>query len=83
VARPFPRAVEGRLESINYDVDTRVLVVEVSDGDGCHEFSAPKWTYPNGVQVKCDGVEVEHTPGEGAVGFTCTGSRFELGPAGG
>jgi endoglycosylceramidase len=81
-ARPFPAAVAGSIESFSYDPETRVLSVSLAraSDEQRHVLSAPKLTYPTGVRVSCDGVEVEATPSPGRVTVSCAGRLLELAP---
>jgi endoglycosylceramidase len=52
VARPYPWAVTGTLESISYNTTTHVLTVAWDqDTDGTSVFSTPAEAYPEGVSV--------------------------------
>jgi hypothetical protein len=83
LARPFPEAVDGRVASIAYDPVTRALSVALGEsGPRPHRFSAPRRTYPDGVEVLCDGqpVHTVSTLHPGRVSFRCTGSSIVMRP---
>lgn|GEM_PF-744127 len=82
LARPFPQAVDGELQTIQYDPTTRVLSVTITPRHRGlpHRFSAPRRTYPDGVRATCDGREIGAWPDRGHVLLACEGSEITLAP---
>ncbi len=74
LARPFPIAVDGTLQTIDYDPEARVLTVRTTGGSGGMLLSAPRRTFPEGVTATCDESEVTVTiPAAGRAEVTCAG----------
>jgi endoglycosylceramidase len=81
LARPFPTAIDGTIETIDWDGDAKVLTVRVEGaGGGVHEVSAPARTWPDGVVVTCDGAAVERELADGRARFRCGGAELRLAP---
>ncbi len=82
IARPFPQAVDGRLEGFTFDAESLVLTVEIGDaGTGEHVLASPNVLYPQGVVVRCDGETVNAAVLEkGRVSFPCQGTTLTLSP---
>jgi hypothetical protein len=82
LARPFPEAVDGEIQTIHYDPTTRVLSVMITPRHRGlpHRFSAPRRTYPDGVRATCDGREIDARPDQGHVQLICDGRLITLAP---
>ena len=82
LARPFPQAVDGEIQTIHYDPTTRVLSVTIAPRHRGlpNRFSAPRRTYPDGVRATCDGREIDAWPDRGHVRLICDGRLITLAP---
>ncbi len=83
LARAYPMATAGQLETVDWDADTRTLQVTFSSaGDAPHVLAAPERTFPAGVAVSCDGEAVAPSDvGFGRVEVRCAGQVLELSSA--
>lgn len=80
LARPFPQAVDGVLESVSWDGDAATLTVGMQ-GDGTHTFGAADRVWPGGPTATCDGAAVAVRPaGPGRVELDCAGAEVVLSP---
>lgn len=84
LARPFPIAVDGVVEGIDWDAEAGVLTVSVEGaGDGEHVVSAPARVWPSGVAVTCDGAAVDAVEvADGRARFRCAGAELRVSPPG-
>jgi hypothetical protein len=80
LARAFPRAIAGHLDSFTYDATTRQLTVRMHGASGTHILAAPMRVYPNGVTVSCDGHSVAATRNGSQVSVACAGSSLIMSP---
>lgn len=76
LARPFPRAAGGELESFSFDPETRVYRQTWSDNPGGpHEIALPiVWNFPEGACIRLDGGEA----GEVSSGGDVRGEGFSF-----
>lgn len=82
LARAWPQAVDGELEQLAWDAESRQLLVRIRQaGNGSHRIAVPAHVFPDDVHVRCDGQTVSHRRSAGAVEVRCRGGRLELGPA--
>ena len=82
VARAYPRAIAGRLDSFAYDPASRVLTVQLAGSSGTHVLSAPTAIYGGDVVVSCDGRVVAATRTGSQVATRCSGRTLVMSPAG-
>ncbi|MFO0549627.1 MAG: cellulase family glycosylhydrolase [Polyangiaceae bacterium] len=83
LARAYPAVIDGHLESFDFDEEARTLTVHVTGWRGRpHVLAAPHRSYPNGVRVTCDGVEVDAIAQAGRVLVACPGTTIVLSPLG-
>jgi endoglycosylceramidase len=78
IARPYPQAIAGTLESFAYDQPSATLTVQLHGTTGTHLLAAPMLVYPNDVTVTCDGDVVPATRTGGSVAVECTGSTLVM-----
>lgn len=83
LARAYPVATAGHVESFTYVPATKTLTVNLSRARANldHVLAAPHRTYPNGVVVTCDGAPVAATVAAGRANVRCGGSVLVMGPA--
>jgi endoglycosylceramidase len=80
VARPFPQAVAGRLDSVSWDADTATLTVGMV-GSGTHTIAAPERVWSDNPRATCDGENAAvETSGRGRVDVVCEGAELVLFP---
>ena len=80
VARPYPQAIAGTLDSFAYDATSRTLTVQLHGAAGTHQLAAPQLVYPGNVAVTCDGAPATATRTGGSVAVACTGSTLVMTP---
>jgi endoglycosylceramidase len=81
LARAWPRAIAGQIDSFEYDAASRVLTVHIRSSGGTHVLAAPTRVYPGDVVVTCDGRMVPSTRQGSRVEVRCAGSTLVMGPA--
>jgi endoglycosylceramidase len=81
IARPYPQAIAGTLDSFSYDQPSATLTVQMHGAAGTQLLAAPMLVYPNDVAVTCDGAAVPSTRTGGSVAVACTGSTLVMTPA--
>jgi hypothetical protein len=80
LARAYPRAIAGRVESFAYDAASRTLTVSMYGGAGTHVLAAPTRVYPGNVIVTCDGRAVPSTRQASQVEAQCAGTTLVMSP---
>lgn len=79
MARAYPAAIAGHVESFVYVPATKTLTVTVSaPTSGEHVLAAPERTYPSGVEVRCGGTIVPATVAAGRARFRCAASPIVM-----
>ncbi len=83
LARPYPSAVAGTIESFSFEPGPRRLTVALSGAaaDVPHEIAIPHRLYPGGVTARCDGVVAEVSNSAGRADVVCGGSELVIEPA--
>lgn len=82
LARAFPAAIAGHVESFTYDVPTKMLTVNVTaNRAGEHVISVPTRTFPNGVTVHCGANVVAADVSAGRARFRCASTPIVVEPA--
>jgi endoglycosylceramidase len=81
LARAWPRAVAGRIDSFEYDAASRTLTVHIHSSGGTHVLAAPTRVYPSDVVVTCDGRTVPSRRQGSRVEVQCAGSTLVMAPA--
>ncbi len=83
LARAYPAAIAGDIESFTFAETERTLQVAVENAHTGvdHVLAAPTRLYPEGLTVRCDGTETAHSYEKGRVRFRCAGSLILLAPA--
>jgi endoglycosylceramidase len=81
LARAFPRAIAGHLESFSFDAASRTLTVQLQGASGTHLLAAPTAIYPGQVSVTCDGRAVASTRQGSQVSTECAGRSLVMSPA--
>jgi endoglycosylceramidase len=81
LARPYPRAVDGRVASIAWDGDAKRLAIGLAGaGEGLHQVSKPARTWPDAVRATCDGEPAEVTDRGAWVDVACAGAKLVVEP---
>jgi endoglycosylceramidase len=78
IARPYPQAIAGTLDSFAYDQPSKTLTVQLHGTSGTHRLAAPMLVYPGDVVVTCDGQAVPATRTGGSVAVACAGSTLVM-----
>jgi endoglycosylceramidase len=81
IARAYPRAIAGSIDSFTYDAPSRTLTVQLQGAAGTHLLSAPTLVYPGAVAVTCDGSPVPATQQGSTVSVPCAGQTLVMSPA--
>jgi endoglycosylceramidase len=81
LARAYPRAISGHLDSFSYDTTTKTLTVQMHDAHGTHELAAPTLIYTTDVNVTCDGVAVSVVRTGSRVSVACSGTVLVMSPS--
>jgi endoglycosylceramidase len=81
LARAYPQAIAGSLDSFAYDRASHVLTVQMHGAHGTHVLAAPRLIYPGDVTVTCDGAPVTATRTGGRVEVDCDGATMVMRPA--
>jgi endoglycosylceramidase len=81
LARGYPRAIAGHLESFSFDAATKTLTVQLRGASGTHLLAAPLSIYPGDVTVTCDGRAVAWTRQGSEVSTECEGKTLMMSPA--
>jgi endoglycosylceramidase len=81
LARAYPRAIAGHLESFSFDATTRTLTVHMQGASGTHLLAAPTLVYPGDVSVTCDGRAVKSMRTGSQVSTECAGATLVMIPA--
>jgi endoglycosylceramidase len=82
VARGYPRAIAGQLDSFSYDATSRTLTVQMQGNGGLQLLSAPTAVYGGDVMVTCDGKVVKATRNGSQVEARCAGKLLVMSPSG-
>ncbi|MBL8949133.1 MAG: cellulase family glycosylhydrolase [Myxococcaceae bacterium] len=62
VARPYPRAIAGRLVRYGFDLKTRRFELELDAADGVTDIFVPPHHYASGIEVTADGATTYEPP---------------------
>ncbi|HWE30959.1 MAG TPA: cellulase family glycosylhydrolase, partial [Polyangia bacterium] len=81
VARAYPRAIAGTLDSFTFDATTKALTVQMQGTSGTHILAAPNAIYPDDIAVTCDGSAAPATRAGSAVTTKCAGKVLVMTPA--
>ena len=81
VARAYPRAIAGQLDSFTFDPASKTLTVNMQGKSGSHVLAAPTATYSGDVTVTCDGNTVPATRTGSTVTTKCAGKTLVMTPA--
>jgi hypothetical protein len=81
LARAFPQAIAGELDSFAYDPASRALTVQMRGAAGTHVLAAPQLIYAGDVTVTCDGRPVTAQRLGSRVEVQCTGRTLVMAPA--
>lgn len=82
VSRPYPVAIDGHVEALAWNPDSKTLTVTLSAaGTGEHIVSAPRRQWPDGIEARCDGQPVEVTTAAGRARVRCQGTELRVAPA--
>jgi len=81
LARAFPQAIAGELESFAYDPASRTLTVHLRGAAGTHVLAAPRLVYGDDIAVTCDGRPTNAIRRGGRVEVSCPGTLLVLAPA--
>ena len=81
LARAYPRAIAGHLESFTFDAATRTLTVQLAGAAGTHVLAAPAAIYAGDVAVSCDGRATTATRRGSQVETSCAGHTLVMRPA--
>jgi endoglycosylceramidase len=74
LARPFPMAVDGRVEAMDWDGEELTVRLR-NPGAGLHLISAPQALWSS-VYATCDGAPVDVIGGRGRAEMRCRGSEL-------
>ena len=78
VARAYPRAIAGTLQSFTYDPTTLTLTVQMQGTAGTHILAAPTAVYKSDIAVTCDGKAVKTTRVGSEVTTSCAGKTLVM-----
>jgi hypothetical protein len=78
LARAYPAAIAGTVESFSYDAASRTLTVHMQGGAGTHILAAPGLIYTGNVAVTCDGRAVTATRNGSRVAVQCQGKTLVM-----
>ncbi len=83
VARAYPQAIAGQLQSFTFDPPTLTLTVQMQGTAGTQLLAAPTAVYTGEVAVTCDGLAVKATRTGSQVATSCAGKTLVMTPAAG
>jgi endoglycosylceramidase len=81
LARPYPLAIAGTVDSFAYDQPSRTLTVQMHGASGTHVLAAPGLVYSGNVAVTCDGHAVAASRNGSRVSVQCAGKTLIMSPA--
>jgi hypothetical protein len=77
LARPYPIALDGRLQAMSWDGSRLSLSLEGA-GKGTHTLAAAARIFGSTATVRCDGVEATVPVAAGRLHVACKGQTLEL-----